>query len=167
MSAKVAIFFGSKSDTETMKKAASVLKEFGVEYKAFIISAHRAGALLAKTVREVENDGFEVIIAGAGLAAALPGVIAGLTTLPVIGVPLECISPSSNGLAGLDALLSIVQMPPQIPVATVGIGNAKNAAYLALQILSIKYPEIKEQLKSFREKLANDAETGVKAGVEL
>ena len=165
---KVAIFFGSKSDTETMKKAADVLKEFGIEYKAFILSAHRAGELLHKTIKQVESDGFEVIIAGAGLAAALPGVIAGATILPVIGVPLECVNPGkSNGLGGMDALLSIVQMPPQIPVATVGIGNAKNAAYLALQILSIKYPEIKEQLKSFREKLANDAETGVKAGVEL
>ena len=143
---KVAIFFGSKSDTEAMKKAADVLKEFGVDYKAYIISAHRAGALLAKTVSEVEKDGCEVIIAGAGLAAALPGVIASETVLPVIGVPLECVNPGkSNGLAGMDALLSIVQMPPQIPVATVGIGNAKNAAYLALQILAVKYPELKEK----------------------
>ncbi len=164
---KVAIFFGSKSDTEKMKKAAEVLKEFGVEYKAFVISAHRAGELLHKTVKQCENDGFEVIIAGAGLAAALPGVIAGITTLPVIGVPLECISAGSNGLGGMDALLSIVQMPPQIPVATVGIGNAKNAAYLAVQILSIKYPELKEKLLAFRKKLADDASAGVAAGVEL
>ncbi len=164
---KVAIFFGSKSDTEKMKKAADVLKEFGVEYKAFIISAHRAGELLRKTVKQCEADGFEVIIAGAGLAAALPGVIAGITTLPVIGVPLECISGSSNGLGGMDALLSIVQMPPQIPVATVGIGNAKNAAYLAVEILSLKYPELKEKLLAFRKKLSDDAEAGVKAGVEF
>ncbi len=164
---KVAIFFGSKSDTEKMKKAAEVLKEFGVEYKAFVISAHRAGELLHKTVKQCEDDGFEVIIAGAGLAAALPGVIAGITTLPVIGVPLECISAGSNGLGGMDALLSIVQMPPQIPVATVGIGNAKNAAYLAIQILSIKYPELKEKLLAFRKKLADDASAGVAAGVEL
>ena len=134
---KVAIFFGSKSDTEKMKKAAEVLKEFGVEYKAFVISAHRAGELLHKTVKQCEDDGFEVIIAGAGLAAALPGVIAGITTLPVI------------------------------PVATVGIGNAKNAAYLAIQILSIKYPELKEKLLAFRKKLADDASAGVAAGVEL
>lgn len=164
---KVAIFFGSKSDTEKMKKAAEVLKEFGVEYKAFVISAHRAGELLHKTVRLCEADGFEVIIAGAGLAAALPGVIAGITTLPVVGVPLECISAGSNGLGGMDALLSIVQMPPQIPVATVGIGNAKNAAYLAVQILSIKYPELKEKLLAFRKKLADDAAAGVSVGVEL
>ena len=163
MAGKVAIFFGSKSDTEKMSKAADVLKEYGVEYKAFVLSAHRAGALLAKTVKEVESEGFEVIIAGAGLAAALPGVIAGLTTLPVIGVPLECISGVSNGLGGMDALLSIVQMPHQIPVATVGIGNSKNAAFLALEILSIKYPEIKEKLIAFRAKLAKDAEEALSA----
>ena len=155
---KVAIFFGSKSDKDTMKKAADVLKEFGIEYKAFILSAHRAGALLHETVKKVEEEGFEVIIAGAGLAAALPGVIAGATTLPVIGVPLECVNPGvSNGLGGMDALLSIVQMPPQIPVATVGINSAKNAAYLAAEILSIKYPEVKEKLVAFRKKLADDA----------
>lgn len=154
---KVAIFFGSKSDTDKMKKAADVLNEFGVDYKAYILSAHRAGALLKETVEQVEKDGCEVIIAGAGLAAALPGVIAGETVIPVIGVPLECISEKSNGLGGMDALLSIVQMPPQIPVATVGIGNAKNAGYLAVQILAIKYPELKEKLKAFRQKLAADA----------
>lgn len=154
---KVAIFFGSKSDKDTMKKAADILTEFGVDYKAYILSAHRAGALLHETVKQIEADGCEVIIAGAGLAAALPGVIAGATTLPVIGVPLECCTEKSNGLGGMDALLSIVQMPPQIPVATVGINSAKNAGYLAVQILSIKYPELKEKLKAFREKLAADA----------
>ena len=159
---KVAIFFGSKSDKDTMKKAADVLKEFGVEYKAFIISAHRAGELLRETVKQVEADGFEVIIAGAGLAAALPGVIAGITTLPVIGVPLECLSDKSNGLGGMDALLSIVQMPPQIPVATVGINSAKNAAYLALQILALNDKGLSEKLKAFRAKLASDAaENGI------
>ncbi len=159
---KVAIFFGSKSDKDTMKKAADVLKEFGVEYKAFIISAHRAGELLRETVSQVEKDGFEVIIAGAGLAAALPGVIAGMTTLPVIGVPLECVSDKSNGLGGMDALLSIVQMPPQIPVATVGINSAKNAAYLALQILALNDKGLSEKLKAFRAKLASDAaESGI------
>ena len=154
---KVAIFFGSKSDKDTMKKAADVLTEFGVDYKAYIISAHRAGALLKETVEQVEKDGCEVIIAGAGLAAALPGVIAGETTLPVIGVPLECCTEKSNGLGGMDALLSIVQMPPQIPVATVGINSSKNAGYLAVQILSIKYPELKTKLQAFRKKLADDA----------
>ena len=144
---RVAIFFGSKSDTETMKKAADVLSEFGVEYSAYAISAHRAGDLLIKTLEQVEKDGCEVIIAGAGLSAALPGVIAGHTVTPG----------KSNGLGGMDALLSTVQMPPQIPVASVGINNAKNAAYLALEILGIKYPEIKEKLLQFRSKLKSDA----------
>ncbi len=153
---KVAIFFGSKSDTDTMKKAVPILKEFGVEYKAFILSAHRNGALLAKTVRQIEQEGYEVIIAGAGLSAALPGVIAAQTVLPVIGVPLECVTSVSNGLAGMDALLSVVQMPPKVPVATVGIGNAMNAAYLAVQILSVKYPELRTALKEFRERMASD-----------
>ena len=164
---KVAIFFGSKSDTAKMAKAADVLKDFGVEYEAFIISAHRAGNLLRSTVEKVEREGADVIIAGAGLAAALPGVIAGMTGLPVIGVPLESVSEGSNGLAGFDALLSIVQMPPQIPVATVGIGNAKNAAYLALEILALKYPEIKTKLIEFRKKLADDAAQQGGNGVSL
>jgi 5-(carboxyamino)imidazole ribonucleotide mutase len=165
---KVAIFFGSKSDTEKMTKAADVLKEFGVDYAAYILSAHRAGDLLRRTVEQVEKDGCEVIIAGAGLAAALPGVIAGETTLPVIGVPLECVTPGvSNGLGGMDALLSIVQMPPQIPVATVGIGNAKNAGYLAVEILAVKYPELREKLLAFRKKLASDAESNGGTGVTL
>ena len=99
---KVAIFLGSKSDTETMKKAADVLKEFGVDYKAYVISAHRAGDLLVQTIKTVEAEGCDVIIAGAGLSAALPGVIASRTVVPVIGVPLECINPGkSNGLAGI------------------------------------------------------------------
>ncbi len=155
---KVAIFFGSKSDKDTMKKAADVLNEFGVDFKAYIISAHRAGVLLKKTVEQVEKEGCQVIIAGAGLAAALPGVIAGMTVLPVIGVPLECVSEKSNGLGGMDALLSIVQMPPQIPVATVGINSAKNAAYLALQILALQDADLAKKLKDFRAKLAADAE---------
>lgn len=155
---KVAIFFGSKSDKDTMKKAADVLNEFGVDFKAYIISAHRAGVLLKKTVEQVEKKGCQVIIAGAGLAAALPGVIAGMTVLPVIGVPLECVSEKSNGLGGMDALLSIVQMPPQIPVATVGINSAKNAAYLALQILALQDADLAKKLKDFRAKLAADAE---------
>ena len=162
---KAAIFFGSKSDTDKMKKTAEVLSEFGVEYKGYVISAHRAGELLRRTVAQVESDGCEVIIAGAGLAAALPGVIAGMTVLPVIGVPLECLSAGSNGLGGMDALLSIVQMPPQIPVATVGIGNSKNAGYLAVQILALKYPELKEKLLAFRKKLAEDAASAMNADI--
>ena len=165
---KVAIFFGSKSDTETMKKAASVLKEYDVSYKAYVLSAHRAGELLHQTIKQVEADGCEVIIAGAGLSAALPGVIAGATVLPVIGVPLECVTPGvSNGLGGMDALLSVVQMPPQIPVASVGINNAKNAAYLALEILAVKYPELKAKLIAFRKQLAENAKENGGLGVDL
>ncbi|MCR5622604.1 MAG: 5-(carboxyamino)imidazole ribonucleotide mutase [Treponema sp.] len=165
---KVAIFLGSKSDSDVMGKAAEVLKDFGVEYKAYIISAHRAGDLLVKTIAQVEGEGCEVIIAGAGLSAALPGVIASRTVLPVVGVPLECISPGkSNGLAGMDSLLSIVQMPPKVPVATVGIGNAKNAAYLALEILGIKYPDIRKKLVEFRAKMVSEAEAEGGKGFEF
>ena len=169
---KVAIFFGSASDTDTMKKASSVLKDFGVEYNAWILSAHRSGELLKETINQIENEGYEVIIAGAGLAAHLPGVIASMTVLPVIGVPLECLSidskgRTSNGLAGVDALYSIVQMPKQIPVATVGINNAANAAYLAVEILAIKYPELRSKLLEFRKKLAEDALNNGGKGVEI
>lgn len=164
---KVAIIFGSTSDAVTMKKAADVLKDFNIDYKAFIISAHRAGELLRKTVKELESSGCQVIITGAGLAAALPGVVASITTIPVIGVPLECISNGSNGLGGLDSLLSIVQMPPGIPVATVGIGGAKNAAYLALSILSLQDSTIKEKLIAYRKTLCDAAQKQLDAGVEL
>lgn len=169
---KVAIFFGSNSDKETMKKAADVLRSFSVNFTAFVLSAHRSAKLLETTVRQAENDGCEVIIAGAGLAAHLPGVIASMTIMPVIGVPLECMAQdgkgrSSNGLGGMDALLSIVQMPRQIPVATVGINNAANAAYLAVSILSVKYPELQVKLKEFRAQLATEAEQNGGLGVEL
>lgn len=141
---KVAIFFGSKSDADVMKGAANALKEFGVDYKAYILSAHRVPEKLAETIEMIEKDGCEVIIAGAGLAAHLPGVIASQTNLPVIGVPVKA------AVEGMDALLSIVQMPKSIPVATVGINNSYNAGMLAVQILSLKYPEIKEKLVDFR-----------------
>lgn len=135
-----------------MKKAAAVLKDFGVDYSSYIISAHRAGELLAETVAKAEADGTEVFIAGAGLAAHLPGVVASMTVLPVIGVPLD-----GGKVGGLDALLSIVQMPKQIPVATVGLDNAANAAYLACEILAIKYPELKKRLIAFRKQLQEDS----------
>ncbi|MDI9387345.1 MAG: 5-(carboxyamino)imidazole ribonucleotide mutase [Spirochaetota bacterium] len=164
---KVALFFGSKSDTEIMKKAGDVLKAFDVSYKAFVLSAHRSGDLLKERIREVEAEACQVIIAGAGLAAHLPGVIASHTILPVIGIPLECRSPQSNGLAGMDALFSIVQMPKQIPVATVGINNAENAAYLALQILALSDADLKEKLISFRKKLVDEALQNGACGVDL
>lgn len=135
-----------------MRKAVVVLKEFGVDYSSYVISAHRATKLLAETVEREERDGTEVFIAGAGLSAALPGAIAALTTLPVIGVPLD-----AGKVGGLDSLLSIAQMPKQIPVATVGLDNAANAAYLACEILSIKYPELKARLVAFRNRLQEEA----------
>ncbi|SHJ99372.1 5-(carboxyamino)imidazole ribonucleotide mutase [Clostridium cavendishii DSM 21758] len=141
---KVAIFFGSKSDTDVMKGAAKALKEFGVDYKAFVLSAHRVPEKLEETLKTIENENYEVIIAGAGLAAHLPGVIASQTIIPVIGVPVNA------ALNGLDALYSIVQMPKSIPVATVGINNSYNAGMLAVEMLSIKYPELKEKLVNFR-----------------
>ena len=142
---KAAIIFGSQSDKPVMKKAADVFREAGVEFTAHVLSAHRVPELLSRTLKELEESGTEVIIAGAGLAAHLPGVIASQTLLPVIGVPI-----SSGGLGGLDALLSIVQMPRPITVATVGVDNAANAAQLACQILALKYPALKEKLASAR-----------------
>lgn len=144
---KVAIFFGSKSDTEVMRGAANALKEFNVEYEAFILSAHRVPEKLVETLKEIEDKGCEIIIAGAGLAAHLPGVIASHTTIPVIGVPVKA------ALDGMDSLLSIVQMPKGIPVATVGINNSYNAGMLAVQMLSLKYPNIKEDLIDFRKRM--------------
>jgi len=141
---KVAIIFGSKSDKDIMKGAAELLKEFGVEYKAYILSAHRVPEKLMEVIHNLEEEGFECIIAAAGLAAHLPGVIASHTTVPVIGVPIN------GALEGMDSLLSIVQMPKSIPVATVGINNSFNAAMLSIEILSIKYPELKEKLKNYR-----------------
>lgn len=139
-----------------MKKAADVLKEFGVEYSSYIISAHRSADLLAETLASEERNGCEVIIAGAGLSAALPGVIASMTVIPVIGVPLD-----GGKVGGLDSLLSIVQMPKQIPVATVGLDNAANAGYLACEILAVKYPELRAKLLEFRQCLRDEARVGL------
>ena len=154
---KVAIIFGSKSDK--MKGAANCLKEFGIEYSAHVLSAHRVPEKLEETLEKLEKDGYEVIIAGAGLAAHLPGVIASKTVLPVIGVPIEA------AFNGMDALLSIVQMPKSIPVATVGVNNSYNAGMLAVQMLSLKCPELREKLIKFRKdmkaKFIADNETGV------
>ena len=158
---KVAIFFGSKSDTEVMKGAANALKEFNVEYKAYVLSAHRVPEKLVETLKEIENEGCEVIIAGAGLAAHLPGVIASHTTIPVIGVPVKA------AIEGIDALLSIVQMPKSIPVATVGINNSYNAGMLAVQMLSLKYPELKKDLINFRSTMKKRFIEENTEGVEL
>lgn len=141
---RVAIIYGSKSDDQVMANAINLLKEFGVSYESYILSAHRVPEKLTKTIKEVEKKGCEVIIAGAGLAAHLPGVIASQTLLPVIGVPINA------QLGGLDALFSIVQMPKSIPVATVGINNSYNAAMLAIQMLAIKDSKLKTKLNKFR-----------------
>ena len=141
----VGILMGSDSDLPVMEKAAEVLKEMGVSYEVEISSAHRLPEKTANYARRARKRGIEVLIAGAGLAAHLAGVLAAHTTLPVIGVPLK-----SGALDGVDALYSTVQMPPGVPVATVGIDGAKNAAYLACEILSIKYPEVAKKLDDFR-----------------
>lgn len=143
----VGIIMGSDSDILVMEKAGEVLKEMGVSYEMDISSAHRLPEKTAEYAKTARGRGIEVIIAGAGMAAHLAGVIASHTTLPVIGVPLK-----SGALSGVDALYSTVQMPAGIPVATVAIDGAKNAAYLACSILSIKYPEIAGRLESYREK---------------
>ncbi|PVU68254.1 5-(carboxyamino)imidazole ribonucleotide mutase [Sulfolobus sp. SCGC AB-777_G05] len=148
---KVAVIMGSKSDWEYMKEAVELLKSFGVEVEARVVSAHRTPEFMMEYAKTASERGIEIIIAGAGGAAHLPGMTASLTHLPVIGVPI----PSKN-LNGLDSLLSIVQMPYGVPVATVAIGGAKNAALLALRILGIKYPEISEKVKKFMEEMKNE-----------
>ncbi len=158
---KVAIIFGSKSDKEVMKGAAEALREFNIEYNAFILSAHRVPERLLEVLKQAEDEGWECIIAGAGLAAHLPGVIASHTTLPVIGVPINA------SLNGLDSLLSIVQMPKAIPVATVGINNSYNAGMLAVEILSIKYPELKEKLIQYRKNMKDKFIRENNEGVEF
>lgn len=144
---KVGIIFGSKSDTDVMRGAANCLKEFEIPYEAHILSAHRVPEKLEEVLNKLEAEGCEVIIAGAGLAAHLPGVIASKTTLPVIGVPIKA------ALEGVDALYSIVQMPKAIPVATVGINNSYNGGMMAVEILAVKYPEIKEKLVTYRKEM--------------
>lgn len=158
---KVAIIFGSKSDKEIMKGAAQALREFNAEYKAFILSAHRVPERLMEVLKEAEDQGYECIIAGAGLAAHLPGVIASHTVLPVIGVPINA------AVSGLDSLLSIVQMPKSIPVATVGINNSYNAGILAVQMLALKYPEVKAGLLEYRKTMKEKFIKENNEGVEL
>ena len=160
---KAAIIFGSQSDKPIMKKAADVFREFEVEFSVHILSAHRVPELLEETLKELESSGTEVIVAGAGLAAHLPGVIASKTLIPVIGVPIN-----SGSLGGVDALLSIAQMPRPIPVATVGVDNAANGAYLACQILALKYSNLKERLGMYRNRMkAEFALENLNAGADL
>jgi 5-(carboxyamino)imidazole ribonucleotide mutase len=154
----VGILMGSDSDLPVMEKGAEVLREMGVPFEMDISSAHRLPEKTAHYAKTAKKRGIEVLIAGAGMAAHLAGVLAAHTTLPVIGVPLR-----SGALEGADALYSTVQMPPGIPVATVGIDGAKNAAYLACEILSIKYPEIAKKLEDFRTKMKKSLEEKSKA----
>lgn len=145
MNDKVAIIMGSISDRETMEKAAEVLDGLGISCEMKVLSAHRTPDLLFEYIAQVEEKGFKVIIAGAGGAAHLAGVIASKTLLPVIGVPIE-----TKVLGGLDSLLSIVQMPGGVPVATMGIGNAKNAGLMAAHILAVENSKIRKSLENYR-----------------
>ena len=148
----VGIIMGSDSDLETMREAASVLAEFAVPFEMKIISAHRTPDDMASYAKSARKRGLKVIIAGAGGAAHLPGMTASHTTLPVIGVPVP-----SRMLSGVDSLYSIVQMPAGIPVATVAIGNAKNAGLLAAQILSTFDDALSEKLDAYRKRLASES----------
>ncbi len=144
---------GSLSDFEYMKEAIEVLKEFGIDYEIEIVSAHRTPDRMYEYAKTARERGIEVIIAGAGGAAHLPGMTASLSDLPVIGVPIP-----SRYLNGIDSLFSIVQMPKGIPVATVAIGNSYNAGILAVRILSIKYKELEDKLKNYAKKLKEQVE---------
>jgi 5-(carboxyamino)imidazole ribonucleotide mutase len=146
---QVSILMGSDSDFPIMKEAYDVCKEFGIGCEVKVISAHRTPGKLEKYVSSAKMNGIKVIIAGAGGAAHLPGITAAFTTLPIIGVPII-----SKSLNGLDSLLSIVQMPPGVPVATVGINAAKNAGLLAMEILAISDTELDEKMKKYKKKLA-------------
>ncbi|SDZ33413.1 5-(carboxyamino)imidazole ribonucleotide mutase [Proteiniborus ethanoligenes] len=150
---KVAIVMGSDSDYPVVEKGLKILKEFGVEAEVRVISAHRTPDKAVEFGKGAEKEGFEVIIAAAGKAAHLGGVLAAVTILPVIGLPIK-----SSTLDGLDSLLSIVQMPKGIPVATVAIDGGENAALLAIQILSVKHNSLKTKLVEYRTKMAEEVE---------
>ena len=152
----VSVIMGSDSDLPVMQDAAKILDEFGIGYELTIISAHRTPEKMFEYAQTAAINGIEVIIAGAGGAAHLPGMTAANTHLPVIGVPIK-----TSNLNGLDSLLSIAQMPPGVPVATVAINGAKNAAILAVQILGIKYPEISQKVIEYKDKM--DKEVKYKA----
>ena len=146
--ADVAVIWGSTSDTNVMQPAIDILQEFGITCETRVLSAHRQPRATAEFASTAASRGLKVIIAGAGLAAALPGVVAAHTTLPVIGVPI-----AGGPLNGVDALYSIIQMPTGIPVATVGISNAKNAALLAVEILSLADTALAQKLSEFRDRM--------------
>jgi len=157
--AKVGIVMGSDSDLDVMKAAADVLKSFGIPFEMTVASAHRTPARAAEFAQTAKERGVQVIIAGAGHAAHLAGAMAAHTTLPVIGVPID-----SSALQGLDALLSTVQMPPGIPVATVALGKpgARNAGILAAQILALSDPDLQKRLDEFKDDMARKVEEKAK-----
>jgi len=154
MSVKVGIIMGSKSDLNIMNDAADILKEFGVEFEMTVVSAHRTPDRMFSYAKEAATRGLKVIIAGAGGAAHLPGMVASITVLPVIGVPVK----SSNSIDGWDSILSILQMPNGIPVATVALNAAKNAGLLAVQILSTADASLAEKMQAYKEKLRKTVE---------
>ena len=158
---KVALIMGSKSDAPSLAGCVKILRSFGVEVEVHVASAHRTPKKVAAFADHARENGFEVIIAAAGKAAHLAGVIAGHTTLPVIGIPVK-----SSLMDGLDSLLSTVQMPSGIPVATVAVGGGDNAAYLAAQILSLKHPELAERLDAHRREMAEAIEADDRAIAE-
>jgi len=148
----VSIIMGSDSDLQVMQEAGKVLKEFKVQFEITIVSAHRTPKRLFEFAEKAHKRGIQVIIAGAGGAAHLPGMAAAISPLPVIGVPVK----SSNSLDGWDSILSILQMPGGVPVATVALNNAKNAGLLAVQILSVNDKKLREKMISYKEKLNSD-----------
>jgi len=148
---KAAIIMGSGSDYPVVEKAEKIFAAFGVDYTTRIISAHRTPRAAEAFSSQAEENGFEVIIGAAGKAAHLAGVLAAFTPLPVIGLPIK-----SSTMDGLDSLLSMVQMPTGVPVATVAINGAENAALLAVQILSVKYPELRQAMKDYKIKMEQD-----------
>jgi 5-(carboxyamino)imidazole ribonucleotide mutase len=152
---EVGVVVGSKSDLPVMQKCVDELAELGIESEIKVLSAHRTPQLVADWARGARDRGVKVIIAGAGMAAHLPGAAAAWSTLPVIGVPI-----ASGHLGGLDSLLAIVQMPPGVPVATVAVGEAgaRNAAYLAAQIIGLSRPEVAEKYEAMRRKYVEDAQ---------
>jgi 5-(carboxyamino)imidazole ribonucleotide mutase len=154
----VGIIMGSKSDLNVMQEAADALTELGVSFEMTIVSAHRTPHRMVKYAEDARDHGFKVIIAGAGGAAHLPGMVASLTTLPVIGVPIK----SSNSIDGWDSILSIIQMPCGVPVATVALNGAKNAGILAAQILGSSDDQIASNLQAYKDSLREKVEASIK-----
>jgi 5-(carboxyamino)imidazole ribonucleotide mutase len=145
---RVAILTGSKSDLPVLEPCVETLKQLGIDHEVHVMSAHRSPTKVQQFAASAADNGFDVIIAAAGMAAHLPGVVASMTALPVIGIP---IASGNHAASGLDSLLSIAQMPPGVPVACVAINGAKNAALLAASILALKHPEVRQALERFRQ----------------